>query len=241
MYATSLLNCTASFSFHSGKPTLDISQVKLHLENLQAITGSGHSDAESKTHLAQSVLQQFITTSLQTGAQPGEVNQCLTRLYRVDALMDTTTYQWAVEEIDRIRKSLTAPKTAFSVKAANVFTSVMDEEQASTMYHAILCCHTVDNGGSTTDESLQFLNTSLKGQHSISEAAMCTPSTQVTIPKFLIARQGTTIYVSFQSNCSLSTWQKYKSFEEGKVMNVFLQSVVPRYLHEIAILKSTTK
>ena len=131
-------------------------------------------------------------------------------------------YQWAVEEIDRIRKSLTAPRTTFYVKVANVFTSAIDEELASMMYHAILCCHTVDNGGPTTDESLQFLNTALKGQHSISEAAMCTPSTQVTIPKFLIARQGNTIYVSFQSNCSLSTWQKYKSFEEGKVMNVFL-------------------
>ena len=198
--------------------------MKQHLENLQAITGSGNSDAESKSHLAQSVLQEFIKTSLLAGAQPGDVNQSLTHLYRVDVLMDSKTYRWAVEEIERIRKSLTAPKSVFSAKNANVFTSVMDQELANTMYHAVLCSHMVDNGGSTTDESLQFLNTALKGQHSISEVAMCTPSSQVTVPKFLIARQGTTIYVSFQSNCSLSTWRRYKSFEEG---NAFLQSVAP--------------
>ena len=192
--------------------------MKQHLENLQAITGSGNSDAESKTHLAQSVLQEFIKTSLLAGAQPGDVNQSLTHLYRVDVLMDTKTFQWAVEEIDRIRRSLTAPKTLFSAKIANVFTSVMDQELANTMYHAILCSHMVDNCGSTTDESLQFLNSALKGPHSISEVAMCTPSMQVTIPKFLIARQGATIYVSFQSNCSLSTWRRYKSFEEGKLL-----------------------
>lgn len=194
---------------------LDISEVKQHLEHLQAITDSSNSDAESKANIAQSVLRKFIKASLQTGAQPDKVKRSLTRLYQDDALMDITTYQWAVEEINRIRKILTAPTTEFSAKAANIFTSVMDKQLPDTMYHAILCSYAVESGGSTTDESLLFLN---GGRHSISEAAVCTPSTEVTIPKFLIARQDTTVYVSFQSNCSLSIWQKYTSFEEGKVI-----------------------
>ncbi len=201
----------------SGDDTIPKSLVlhlKQQLESLKSIDTSRKSSAEYKNGLIQGVVQDFIENSSRSGAGSRSIEAELRELYSRDLLVSSDMYQWALGEVES------------SVPATNVAIGEPDstEETKSvvsplfckdTLYHASLCCYAVSTCDAATYEG--FFNKDYPS-HRLEEISLSRSKDREDVDRYLIARQGSTYYVAFQSEPQLSKWpEKFTSFQEGKL------------------------
>ena len=161
-------------------------------------------------------LQNYIETSLEASLTADAIRDQLNEL---DSLLDLDMLAWALLELDNIVKRQ-APPVAEGKEIAPVVQEIASPIEAgappltsSILYHASLVCQAVNTCGNTRSVQ-EFLK---QENHELHEASLSQPLHNDDIDRYLIAKNGSTIYVAFQSKPSLKSWQKqYKSFEEGK-------------------------
>jgi hypothetical protein len=169
-------------------------------------------------------LQNYIETSLEASLTADTIQEHLNEL---ESLLDSDMLAWALLELDSIVKRQ-APPDAEGKEVAPI---VQVQEIASPLeagappltpsilHHASLVCQAVNTCGNTRSVQ-EFLK---QENHEIHEASLSQPLYDDDLDRYLIAKNGSTIYVAFRSKASLKSWQqKYKSFEEGKLIFMML-------------------
>ena len=156
----------------------------------------------------------YIEMSIEAGSTDETLNDQVQSLCDKELLISSEIYKWALQQIINIsnQKSSGARRMDLAtlripVKATPI--SLCPE----TLYHASLCSYAV-NSCSKTSEVHGFLR---QNGHKLQEASL-SPQTEA-MDQYLIAKNGSTIYVAFQSKSTLTQWKKkHCSFEEGIVV-----------------------
>ena len=163
-------------------------------------------------------LQNYIETSLEASLAPDTIQEQLNEL---DSLLDSDMLAWALLELNNTVKRQAPPDAEGKEIAAPIVQEIVSPVKAgapplshSILYHASLVCQAVNTCVSTRSVQ-EFLK---QKNHELHEASLSQPLHDDDIDRYLIAKNGNTIYVAFRSKASLKSWQKqYKSFEEGKI------------------------
>lgn len=162
-------------------------------------------------------LQNYIETSLEASLTADTIQEHLNEL---ESLLDSDMLAWALAELNNIVKRQAPPHAEGKEIAPVVQVQEIASPEAgappltsSILHHASLVCQAVNTCGNTRSVQ-EFLK---QENHELREASLSQPLHDDDIDRYLIAKNGSTIYVAFQSKASLKSWQeKYKSFEEGK-------------------------
>ena len=164
-------------------------------------------------------LQNYIETSLEASLTADTIQEHLNEL---ESLLDSDMLAWALSELKNIVKRQ-APADAEGKEIAPIvqvqeIASPLEASAppltSSILHHASLICQAVNTCGNTRSVQ-EFLK---QENHELHEASLSQPLYDDDIDRYLIAKNGSTIYVAFRSKTSLKSWQeKYKSFEEGKI------------------------
>lgn len=135
-------------------------------------------------------------------------------------------YRWAVSKAIELCSSSTdgASSPPKLEPAANV-SKQEDLFSKHTVYHASLCCLTVNHCDTTTYH--EFINDK-KPRHSFSEVSI-SRTRDCEVDRHLIAFERKRYYIAFKGEPNLSQWpKKFKSFEEGDsfIINLLLTMIL---------------
>lgn len=186
-------------------------KLRQQLESLRAFDGNRRSSAEYKIGLLQEAVQDFIENSLKSGTNKESIEAELLELYSKDLLVSNDVYQWALKEVEGSTPTTKGPTSAPA--------STDDAERSlplfckDTLYHASLCCFAVSTCDASTYQG--FFNKDYSS-HCLEEVSLSRSVDREDVDRYLIARQGGTYYVAFQSEPQLSKWpEKFTSIQEG--------------------------
>ena len=122
--------------------------------------------------------------------------------------------EWAIQQIEDISKKMFASSDLVPIAPVSMPEEKVEPPLFSkgTLYHASLCCHAVSVCTAGNFES--FLNSK---SHVLEEASISISQYKENVDRYIIAKSGSTIYVAFQSEPTLSHWMDspYTSFSEG--------------------------
>lgn len=142
-------------------------------------------------------------------------------MYGSDLLVNNDIYEWALKEVASTEKKSSKPSAEVLDIPEEKLPPLFCED---TVYHACLCSYATSTR--TAANYRDFFNKDFP-QHSLEEASLSRSQDKEDVDRYLIARQGKTFYVSFQSEPLLSEWmKKFSSFEEGKDFELALHSHV---------------
>ena len=179
-------------------------QVKCELEVLQKLFNSACSSTDAKESaitLIKEQVQQFIGKSLESGLSISQVKSEINALCFKELVVPTILVDSVQEEFEE--KSLKCMlKSALSEETVSAKCTSHEEEtivfSKDTLYHAGLCCEAVSLHQRENDVKMFFQSKS--PMHSLEEISFSQNS--LTKP-YLIAKQGTTIYVAFRGETQL--------------------------------------
>ncbi len=187
-------------------------KLKQQLEALKIFEGNRKSSTDYKMGLLQEAVQDFIENSSRSGASRKTIEADLRDLYSRDLLVSSELYQWALGEVE---SSVPTTNVAANIPASTDETecSVTPLFCKDTLYHASLCCYAVSTRDAATYQG--FFSKDYP-THLLEEISL-SRSDREDVDRYLIARQGSTYYVAFQSEPQLSKWPElFTSFQEGK-------------------------
>ena len=209
-----LLKCAAQ---SSGRNELEC--LKKQLEAFK-LTSQMPDPPDGLNTVIERTLQNYIETSFEASLTARTIRGQLNEL---DSLLDSDMLAWALQELDNIVKRQAPPDTqGKEIAPINVVQEITSPTEVgapplspSILYHASLVCHAVNTCGNSRSVQ-EFLK---QENHELREASLSQALLIDDIDQYLIAKNGSTLYVAFRSKASLNSWQKrYKSFEEGKCM-----------------------
>ncbi len=186
--------------------------LKQKLESLKTFDTNRKGSADHKNAMIQGVVQDFIESRVHSGASRKNIEAELRELYSRDLLVSSDMYQWALGEVE---SRVPAAKGAIGEPASTEETESVVSPLfcKDTLYHASLCCYAVSTCDAVTYEG--FFNRDYPS-HRLEEISL-SRSDHEDVDRYLIARQGSTYYVAFQSEPQLLKWpEKFTSFKEGK-------------------------
>lgn len=206
----SLLCCILHIAQSAGRNEFNC--LKRQLEAFK-LTSQISNPPEGLTTVIERTLQNYVETSLEAGVDSQILKEHLSEL---GSLITSDMLAWVLQELDRIVKQQSPPEISDAVVKEIV--SLSDDGPApltpSILYHASLVSHAVISCGNT-HLLHEFLNKQEK--HQLSEASLSLAVPNDDLDRYLIARDGSVIYVAFRSKTSLRNWQsRYKSFEQGE-------------------------
>ncbi len=164
--------------------------------------------------LIKSALKQYIESLVQSDMPNEKLKEHMQTLCQEEAgLIPADLHKWIFEQIDslhlssKLQRTLTHKSSPSSPAQKRKPVKLFSKD---TVYHAGLCCHAVTTCTSTTIVKFLSIHT-----HSFMESSLSLEDTGMD--QYLIAKQGDTLYVAFQSLISINLWiQKYKSFAAGE-------------------------
>lgn len=185
-------------------------KLRSQLEVLHSLSVRSDEDEHLKSRNIKKALFDFVETSMQSKISPDSIRKVLARMYSSHLLVNNDIYEWALKEVastEESRQPITEMQDAPKEKLPPLFCE-------DTVYHACLCSYATSTR--TAANYKDFFNKDFP-QHSLEEASLSRSQDKEDVDRYLIARQGKTYYVAFQSEPFLSEWmKKFSSFEEGK-------------------------
>ena len=180
------------------------------MEVLHSLSVSCDEDEHLKSRYIKKALSDFIKTTTQSRISPDSVRKVLAKMYGSDLLVDNGIYEWALKEVASTEKESSKPAVEVLDIPEDKLPPLFCED---TVYHACLCSYATSTR--TAANYRDFFNKDFP-QHSLEEASLSRSQDKEDVDRYLIARQGKTFYVTFQSEPFLSEWmKKFSSFEEG--------------------------
>lgn len=159
----------------------------------------------------------FVRSSLESGNTYESIREILSSLCTVDMLIPSKLNDWCFDELDKLSKKRSSETInadlASSVDNAATQTTVPELFSKDNIHHAILLCTVV-----AQYDSKNYLSYFRKNKHAFDEVSMSIKDTEYNenIEEYIIARKKNTLFVAFNGEPSLSSWQgKYSSLEEG--------------------------
>ena len=167
-----------------------------------------------KDDFVQDILNEFVTTSLQSGKSLAKVQVQLQKLHKEDFLIKEGTFKKAQELAIETDEQLPPPESGATVALMPVSKASQPLFSKDTVYHAGICSFAVSTCDAGNYQSF-FKKKDLVPGHSF-QAVSISWSKQ---DRYLIARQGdSTYYFAFQSEPHLLEWaKKFTSFDEGNI------------------------
>ena len=124
---------------------------------------------------------------------------------------------WAMQEVEDVYKKFSSTSSSGAQGSSEdpispVSLPVTSHQHEKLLYHSSLCCLAVNRCTTATFD--EFLN---DHGHNLTEAKLSISQDKVNVDRYMIAEQGSTVYVAFQSEPDLSHWlaSPYSSFDEG--------------------------
>ena len=177
---------------------------------LTSVTVRCDKDLESKSQIIKTTLLDFIETSIQSKISDDSVRKVLATMYGSELLVNNDIYEWALKELACTEKKSSKPSADILEVPEDKLQPLFCED---TVYHACLCSYATSTR--TAANYRDFFSKDFP-QHSLEEASLSRSQDKEDVDRYLIARQGKTFYVTFQSEPFLSEWmKKFSSFEEG--------------------------
>ena len=200
------------------KATEDYQNLKSQLEAFKkTLATSSSQDIQSAViSCIQDQVRQYIDKALKSGMEATMVKAEMDVLCCKEFVIPRPLWSWTSQEVEAKNEELTASfrnvssKKICTTTQTNLKPSLFCKE---TLYHASLCCDAIN---STSAANVQAFFRNKHPQHSITEVSFSQTRERVT--PYLIAKQGNTIYVAFQSIKLVSDWignPQCNSFEEG--------------------------
>ncbi len=209
-------DCSESDGNHV--PMSVATELKQKLESLKKFDTNRKGSAEHKNAMIQGAVQDFIENSSRSGAGRQAIEAELREVYSKDLLVSNDMYQWALKEVESSVPADKGASTESSSSPDDAKSSVPPLFCKDMLYHASLCCFAVSTCDVATYQG--FFNKDYPS-HCLEEVSLSRSKDREDVDRYLIAKQGSTYYVAFQSEPQLSLWpEKFTSFEEG----VFLHS-----------------
>lgn len=181
----------------------------LTLNVMNKILSRDSSDQESLFKAIQDAIRHTIESTLNSENVQSIRDQMYNLCYK-SFCVPTQYHQWAMQEVDKAYESLRDDDKP----ACSTLSPVQEENPLltkDTLYHASLCCQAVST--CTADNFKPFLN---QTGHSL-EAASMSISQDENGDRCMIAKQGSIVYMAFQSEPTLSRWfqSPYGNFADG--------------------------
>lgn len=163
------------------------------------------SDPENVYKIIQDIIKNSIGTALLKSEPIKSIRDQICYLCHTSFDIPPFLHSWAKQEVENANQKNVQNEDP----APCCFPTVEDKPLFSkdTLYHASLCCQAVST--CTTLNFKKFLNE--KG-HTLKEVSMSISKEDVD--RYIIAKQGNTVYIAFQSKPIISSWSE--DFIEGK-------------------------
>ena len=194
-------------------------------------------------------ISKFIMISTGNSVNGKEIYEKLSHLCYVTFTVPSRLCSWVMEEVEKVAApKLTLPKAdnADSSKEANP--KVVAEPLPplpcpvikELLYYSSLCCYAVSTC-SVANYRKFFANQA--NPHSFDEISMSVSQDIDEVDRYLIAVQGQTIYVAFQSEPTIQDWMtKYSSFSEGILyLNAYIYHVDTMTCLHVGLEKQTSR
>ena len=167
-----------------------------------------------KDEFVQDIVDNFVTTSLQSGKSLAKVQAQLQKLHKEDFLITEGMFKKAQELAIKIHSQRSPAESGAAVALMPVSKASQPLFSKDTVYHAGICCFAVSTCDAGNYQSFFKKKDSVPG-HSF-QAVSISRSKQ---DRYLIARQDdSTYYFAFQSEPHLLEWsKKFTSFNEGNI------------------------
>ena len=204
--------------FYLGILSHSVSKVKTCLIALQNIKCSSDTEEKSLINLIQAELRNFIKTCVQSGIRSEQLKEELSGLYSSELLISEDMYKWALQLASDEYSTISIIASS-SEQESEPRSKVQPLFSKETLYHAGLCCC-----ATSTCDAATYKDFFKREGHSLEEASISRMPEidQKKIDRYLIARQGKTYYVAFQSKPHLSQWaNEHLSFKEGTLNILF--------------------
>lgn len=185
---------------------------KLHsqLEAFHSLPIESEEDEQLKSRNIKKALSSFIKTAVQSRISMDSIKKVLAGMYSNDLLVDSTCYEWALEQIAFTEKNLASVEGTNEHEAVESLPNLFNED---TVYHACLC--SLATSTCTAANYKDFFNNKFPN-HSLEAASISRSQDKEDVDRYLIARQEKVFYVAFKSEPLLSDWmKKFSSFEKG--------------------------
>ena len=187
----------------------------LGLYTRQRSKGVGNSDDIDK--LIQSLITVTVENAFKSGEGLDSVRSQMHALSYTTFSIPPHLGAWAIQEVEDVYKKLYIAESSSTQESAEESLSTSSKPTLHSpenllLYHSSLCCLAVNSCTTATFEDFLGAHT-----HMLTEAKLSISQDRVNVDRYLIAEQGSTVYVAFQSEPDLSQWlaSPYSSFEEG--------------------------
>ncbi len=193
---------------------MELEKLKKKLEVYMDDRSKTDQTKSAANELIKSALKQYIESLVQSDMPNETLKEHILMLCQEEAgLIPADLHKWIFEQIDSLQLSSKLQRTLTLKSSPNIPAQRRKPVKLfckDTIYHAGLCCHAVTTCSSNTIFKFLSIHT-----HSFMESSLSLEDTGMD--QYLIAKQGDTLYVAFQSLMSINLWiQKYKSFAAGK-------------------------
>lgn len=161
-------------------------------------------------------LRYHIETSYEAGIPAETLKEQMQILNDPECLVSEETCKWALKEVDAICKQDRSSSRCMAISPmrspkANL---PIPSPSPSILYHALLCCTAV-NTASSTRALHDFFS---KIGHQLQEASLSPQSNNIN--QYMMAKNGDTFYLAFQSEPSIARWLScHNTFEEGTAIS----------------------
>ena len=169
-------------------------------------------------------IKSFITTNITNGATKVEIHSKLSSLCYETFTIPTRLCTWALQTVEEAAIPKPKPANIEDVTSSEVakpetipgpehLSPLPTSEFKELLYNSSLCCQAVST---CTVATYTSFFSDLTNPHLFEEISMSISEDKDEVDRYLVAVQGRTIYVAFQSEPNIQQWMtKYSSFSEG--------------------------
>lgn len=185
-------------------------QLKQELELLRKSLLQSDENVDAKQSLIKEFVSRFIRNSLESGQQISSIRSSLKTLCMKDMLIPQNLQQWCFAELSKQYQihQLSIPTTAEDQDVSNSGPPPLFSK--SNVYHALYVSTAVASYNSYKYESYFQ-----KQPHEFEEVSMS--DSESKIDRYLLARKDKTLFVAFNGEPNLSSWQqKYQTLDQGQ-------------------------
>lgn len=165
-------------------------------------------DQESVYNTIQGTIHKFIEGAMKSESIVS-IREQLWHLCHKTFDIPTQLRDWAMEEVDKVAESMKKEEPKLCSFPTEKEEPLLSKD---SLYHASVCCHIV-----STCTTANFKKVLCGTRHSLDEVSMSISQDHENVDRYLIAKQGNTVYMAFQSEPTISRWMEcnYGSFSNG--------------------------
>ena len=154
-------------------------------------------------------LDDYFAKHAELGHDVTVIEQELETLYDTEQLLSRESYSNACKEVDKIKEFCQSKSPNGGSRNTSEREVLFSKEN---IYHAVLCCEALE----LARPGDHFIGTGHNFEcFTVSRSDCDTKHGGKTHGKFLVAKKRNMYFITFQGIPQISTWRKYRNFEEG--------------------------